>query len=327
MSITIVGGTFTVLHRGHRALLKEACRNSERVIVGLSTDVFSSATKGYETVSYEERERNLRAFFSETGCNAEIRPLSQESGTASDDPSFERIVVSEETLEVAVSINSERVGKNLNPLIIDTVPIELSDDFFPISSRRVLRNEIDSDGKRLIPLRIAVASGNSLKHEVVEQFFASHCSEVSIAVNNNYNTPEQPYGEDIMEMALRRAGSSKSEYDYSIGIEAGLIYNRISGNYMDIHACVVLDRYGNITTGLSSGFQVPEYLADIARSGMDLSKAYETVHGKADIGKSYGIAGVFSKGTMKRRAIIEESLRNAFIPRMSPYSYGLRYTE
>lgn len=327
MRITIVGGTFTVLHRGHRTLLREACRDSDKVIVGLSTDTFSSATKDYDTVPYEIRERNLMQFFSEINCSAEIRPLSQRSGTAAEDPSFGRIVVSEETHDVALSINNERKRKGLDPLTIDTVPMELSDDFFPVSSRRVLRKEIDPDGKRLVPLSVVISSENRLKREAVEKFFRSSGVEITLLINTDYRTPEQPFGEDITEMALKRAQSATGEYDYSIGIEAGLIYDRTAKCFMDIHACVVLDRYGNITTGLSSGFKVPDYLADIVRSGVDLSEAYEAAHGKADIGKNEGIVGVFSKGTLTRLELVEESLRNAFIPRRSPGAYGLLYSE
>ncbi len=325
MTITVVGGTFTIIHAGHKILLREACRNSDKVIVGLATDEFSESRKEYRTVPYETREKNLLAFFREEGCTAEIRPLTRSEGTASEDPSFERLVVSEETYSSALSINAKRKKNGLEPLLIEKVSVVLSRDFFPISSRRILGGEIDPEGSRKIPLRVVISSGNELKRSAVESFFKSEGVDLQLFENREYDTEEQPFGDDITAMALKRARSAGRDYDYSLGIEAGLMYDRAAGCYFDVHTCVVIDRHGNVTSGTSSGFQVPEYLIDRVKQGVDISRAYEWEHGTSDIGKHGGIVDVFSRGNLSRIDLINEAIRNAFIPRRSPYIYGLHY--
>lgn len=327
MTITVVGGTFSILHKGHRLLLGEACRESERVIIGLATDDFSASRKSYSPVPFETRKKNLESFFLNIGCTAEIRPLTRSEGTADTDPSFDRIVVSEETEEAARSINEKRKKNGLSPLVIDTVPVVLADDLFPVGSSRILGKEIDGEGKRLKPLAVSVASGNGQKLQAVKEYFESLGVATEVHSNMDYETNNQPFGEDITAMAYERAKSSRTGYDYSLGIEAGLVLDRASNKYFDVHVCVVLDRYRNLTTGMSSAFQVPGYLIDRVKTGIDVSLAYEKEHNVADIGKNEGIIGIFSGGKVTRHDLIEESIRNAFIPRHSPYSYGLSYSE
>lgn len=325
MKTTVVGGTFTIIHRGHRELLKEACRNTDRVIIGLSTDSFAKSSKNYSVPHYEERKEKIQRFLSNENCDVEIRPLSRAEGTAAEDPGFHRLVVSEETLPVASAINESRRKKGLNLLEISFVPVVLGQDLFPVSSRRIIGGIIDPEGKRLMPLSISIASANKLKEDTVKEFFNSLTEINEVRSRSNYDTIEQPFGEDISRMAVKRAQSCKSESDYNVGIEAGLMLDRTTGSYMDVHHCAVIDRYGNITTGQSSGFKVPDYIIDQVKLGVDVSKAYENVHGVSQIGAGGGIAGIYSSGHVKRKDLILESIRNAFIPRRSPYRYGLRF--
>ncbi len=326
MVITVVGGTFTVLHKGHRALLERAVQGSDLLIVGLTTDEFSSSTKKYRTVPYETRKKNLELFLEGLGQKFEIRPLEKREGTAVSDPSFQRLVVSAETYVSALAINEGRKKNGLTPLAIDTVPYILADDMFPVSSSRILSGEIDDDGKRLIPLRVAVATDNQLKKDAVASFFKEIAGNVEIISGTAYRTDKQPFGEDIPEMAARRSDVDMGS-DYTVGIEAGLEYERKLGSYLDVHVCIVKDRYGNRTIGKSSSFQVPASLADLVKKGHDLSEAFSIEHGTEDIGSKSGVVGYYSSDRVTRRDLIIESLRNAFIPRISPTDYDLKFRQ
>lgn len=324
MTVTVVGGTFTILHKGHRTLLERACKGSDRLVVGLSTDAFASLRKKYEVIPYDARKKNLESFLAGRGCEFEIKPLETREGSSAVDPSFDRMIVSEETYRSAVEINRIRSQRGLKELVIETVPIVLSDDLFPISSSRVLSGEIDENGKRLVPLKISVGTDNNLKLEAVREFFLSLVHNCTVEKTLSYKTEKQPFGEDISRNASLRAENAYG-YDYSLGIEAGITLDRLSGSYFDVHFCVVTDRYGNSTTGISSGFSVPDAIVDLVKTGLDVSEAFEKLMGKHSIGKEEGIVGYYSEGRIVRKDLILESIRNAFVPRYLPSHYGLEF--
>jgi pantetheine-phosphate adenylyltransferase len=60
--VVATGGTFDELHIGHLALLTKAFEVGNKVIIGISSDDFSSRVKNKKILShnYEERVKNLR---------------------------------------------------------------------------------------------------------------------------------------------------------------------------------------------------------------------------------------------------------------------------
>ncbi|HKJ97104.1 MAG TPA: DUF84 family protein, partial [Thermoplasmataceae archaeon] len=219
----------------------------------------------------------------------------------------------------AEKINGARKRNGLEPMRILVVPYVIAEDLFPISSTRIIEGEIDEDGRRIKPVRIAVATGNSLKVEAVKTVFSSFMSNISVEQNSEFNTEEnQPMGDQVIELAYERAIFSLKDYDYSVGIEAGLFRNRFNDTYYDVHCAVVIDRNGELTTGFSSGFQVPESLVREVKRGLDLSSAFEKHQGTAGIGAREGLVGFLSDERVLRSDLIAESIRNALIPRMKP---------
>jgi pantetheine-phosphate adenylyltransferase len=79
----------------------------------------------------------------------EIESLSDRFGSALD-ADFDAIVVSEETLPVAVEINRMRREKKLRKVDIHQITCVLAEDGRWISSTRIWRGEIDVHG-HLIP--------------------------------------------------------------------------------------------------------------------------------------------------------------------------------
>jgi len=144
----LLGGTFEVLHAGHKKLLNRALRFSD-VTIGLSTDSFARKSKRRKVLSFTKRKANLWRFFGKRASRVKIFPLEDKFGIAPDDELAEAIVVSEETKPSALKINSLRKKKGIAPLKIISVSVVLAYDGKKISSERVLSGEIDAQGRKL----------------------------------------------------------------------------------------------------------------------------------------------------------------------------------
>lgn len=145
----IIGGTFDLLHGGHKKILKTAFKIGEKVIIGLTSDEFASRFRIGKVSPYEKRRTALKNFIKKFKKSFEIIKIHDNYGIATLDPEVDCIVVSEETLLRAEEINAIRFKKGLEKLVIVVIPIILAENGKPISSDRILAKEIDSEGKVL----------------------------------------------------------------------------------------------------------------------------------------------------------------------------------
>ncbi len=143
-----VGGTFEVLHKGHRALLAKAFSFGGSVLIGLTSDMLANMSRGRRVRPYQEREWALRSYLDRTypARDYEIRMIDDRFGPADDMEDLQVLVVSENTYATGVEINEVRESRDLAPLTLVTIPQVLADDGKPISSTRVLSGECDEDG-------------------------------------------------------------------------------------------------------------------------------------------------------------------------------------
>jgi len=145
----MVGGTFDPLHDGHRRLLDrsfELAGSSGRVVIGLTTDTFASR-KVHPIRPFPDRKADLETYIAGKHYppNWLIEPLSDRFGSAIESD-FDAIVVSEETLPVAVEINKIRREKGGRKVDIHQISCVLAEDGRWISSTRIYRGEIDVHG-------------------------------------------------------------------------------------------------------------------------------------------------------------------------------------
>ncbi len=163
-----------------------------------------------------------------------------------------------------------------------------------------------------------------MKYDVLNDFLKSQMKNFNLIKNINYNIQsEQPFGSDTMLFATERAMQGLEDNDYSVGVESGIFYNKINDVYYDFHYCSVIDKYSRITTGASSGFEIPEDIIELVKSGVDISQAIESLYGIQDIGKKDGIIGIITEYNIKRYDLIFEAVRNAFMVRLRPDLYNI----
>jgi pantetheine-phosphate adenylyltransferase len=145
-----MGGTFDVLHRGHRKLLKEAFSVGRKVMIGVTSDAFVRRLhKPHKVDPYVDRKRDLERLLSRWRLisRAQIVPLDDRFGPTVSSSTIRALIVSKRTIETAHEINRIRRKKGLKPL--DVIPIDLimADDRRPISSTRIRRGRIDREGR------------------------------------------------------------------------------------------------------------------------------------------------------------------------------------
>lgn len=145
----VIGGTYDMIHKGHKRILETGFLISEEVVIGLTSDDFAMRFRVEEVLPFEKRRENLERFVEGFGKEYRIIKIDDAYGIATIDPEIDCIVASEETLLRASEINAIRFKKGLNKLTIVVVPIILAGDGKPISSDRINSGEIDEDGNVL----------------------------------------------------------------------------------------------------------------------------------------------------------------------------------
>ncbi len=142
-----VGGTFDKFHQGHERLLEEAFNIGEKIVIGVTSNKFAEKKGNIENCS--KRMDNLGNFLSSKHDNFHIARLDDAHGSTIYEADFEAIVVSKETEPMAIEINKIRKDKEMNELDIIAISFVNADDGIPISSTRIRKGEIDTEGHLL----------------------------------------------------------------------------------------------------------------------------------------------------------------------------------
>lgn len=146
--LVAMGGTFDIIHKGHITLLKHAFEISSKVIIGLTSDELAIRRGKKLNNNYEKRFENLENIIKNNFPNSgyHISKLDDDFGPAVLEENVQALVVSEETSYQGPKLNQLRNEKDLPPLEVIVVPMELADDGKRISSTRIRNSEIDSKG-------------------------------------------------------------------------------------------------------------------------------------------------------------------------------------
>jgi pantetheine-phosphate adenylyltransferase len=143
------GGTFDHLHRGHAALLTKSFEAGDAVVIGVTSDAFAKKQGKSPDQTYEERVRALERFIHRSfpGRRYIIAGLDDYFGPGIASPEVEAIVVSGETAKRVHIANALRKEKGYPPLETVVIDYVLAEDSKIISSTRIRKGEIDSEGR------------------------------------------------------------------------------------------------------------------------------------------------------------------------------------
>jgi inosine/xanthosine triphosphatase len=330
-----VGGSFNILHAGHRKLLEAAVReaNGAEVVVGLTSDRLSM--KGYERPGFEARRRRVGGALKSLGCmrfsvrhlDSEYAPELAGRGESPSARGVSVIVVSEDTVRTAERLNRERRRNGLGALRIVPVPLVLAYDSIPIAARRVAAGEIDEMGRLRRPLKVAVGSTNPVKIAAVRDV-AGRVFRGNRVLVYGIDPPRfkaQPWGEETKKGAVARAKAAMRSVggsDYGVGVEAGVFEEM--GLLMDVQWCAIVDKRGEVTMGHGPGFLYPDEMARHLRRGRSVSQATQSELGKRQIGRKEGAIGVLTKGHLDRKRLTESAVVAALAPRLHRMSDAVR---
>jgi len=314
-----LGGTFNVLHKGHRALIDLAFKLGDRVTIGISSDDFAGEERK-EVNPFAERKKALTEYLSSKEKPWELEILNDPMGSAAKDKEMEILIASPGSERRAREINLVRERNGLSPLRIVVVPCVLAEDYLPISSTRILSGEMDLEGRLSRPIQVAVGSLNPVKMGAVETVMKRVLRDCEVrGVRAITKVKSQPFEGSTISGAVQRAKAALVRADLGVGIEAG-VFEREDGLY-DVQYCAIVDKAGWLTIGHGSGFRYPEQVANLVKEGKDVSEAFALLYGEEDIGRRKGAIGFLTEGLLTRQQLTEQSVMAAMVPRIKTELY------
>lgn len=142
----VLGGTFDLLHKGHKSFLKSAFLNATKVTIGLTSDSMASK-KGKLYQNYKTRRVEIVKYLNNNGFNNwQIVKINDLFGFAHEDITMDSILVSRETKSGAQKINNYRKRLGFKGLKILVIAQIMAEDGKKISSGRIKNGEINRDG-------------------------------------------------------------------------------------------------------------------------------------------------------------------------------------
>ena len=163
----ILGGTFTPIHNGHRALLHKAFQTASHdgagdghVVVALTSTELAAETRsdpshvemlGAYAVRKAALDDELDRLAAAYTASYDIHRLEDALGPAATREDVDALVASPEAKaqQRAYELNEQRREDGLRPLEVHTPPFVTAEDGTRISSTRIRNGEIDVHGRLL----------------------------------------------------------------------------------------------------------------------------------------------------------------------------------
>jgi len=147
------GGTFDLLHKGHKSFLAQVVKLADKVIVGVTSDSYVSKFKIDNYEDFKTREKNVYEFLKTLSApnKIEILEINDIYGPVlSKDFKAGAMAVTPQTNRTAIGINEKRVEMGLPALSIEVLEMDPAEDGGFISSTRIRNGEINRDGRLYI---------------------------------------------------------------------------------------------------------------------------------------------------------------------------------
>lgn len=309
------GGTFERIHAGHRRLIRKAFQLGDEVFIGITSDSFAQKRKSYNVSPLEERKKRLILFLRAEGySNYHIAEIEDEFGPAVEGD-FDMIIVSEGTVETARELNKRRREMGLKPLSITMVSHVLAQDCTPIKSSRILSGEIDEEGTLLRPVVVNVGSKEKVEIWSARDVFMKVFEKIEIhGIAVPSDVPDQPWDEDPIQCAVRRAKACLKDADFGVGVASGLLSAGNEPPFVRTY-CAIVDKRNELTLGHSAGYVPPGQPIEQAKKGTAIEKARGELS-EENLEDSGGAIDYWSLGMIKENDLMRQAIAMALIPRL-----------
>ncbi len=172
-------------------------------------------------------------------------------------------------------------------------------------------------------MKVHVGTENRVKKKAVEnvfrKVFGNEVEVKKIAVDTG--VPEQPFGEQVIKGAIKRAEKALTDANFGVGIEAGLIWNPYLETHFDVQYCAIIDDSKKITIGHGPGFVYPKKVLTEVKNGQTVGQVMNQISGQKNLGGKQGAIGYLSKGLLTRTKLCEQAVLMALIPRIKGELY------
>jgi inosine/xanthosine triphosphatase len=129
----------------------------------------------------------------------------------------------------------------------------------------------------------------------------------------------EPWGDEVEKGAKERARGSLGQFDFGVGIEAGIFEH--NGGLYDVQFCAILDRMSRFTIGHGLGFRYPPNVEDLLKDGSSVGRIFHELYGQERGGRGEGAIGFLTHGMLKRGELTEQSVIAAMVPRIRKELY------
>jgi len=150
--LVALGGTFDLLHAGHRHLLSEAFKLGDTVLIGVTSDrLVATLHKKHQVRPFSSRVRDLNRFLRTRrwSTRARVTSLREPYGPAARRKKLQALIVSKGTVASGRRLNRLRRRNGLQPLDLFVVNLLKATNGKPISTTRIRKGEIDLQGRAL----------------------------------------------------------------------------------------------------------------------------------------------------------------------------------
>lgn len=150
-NLVACGGTFDLFHAGHKAFIEQVLSQSEKVILGITNDLYVKSFKdGNNIESFEFRRNAVQDFLNSIGAKdrVEISAIDNFYGPLlTSDFNVQAVAVTSQTASMAAKINQKRKENNLSELEVIVLPLQTAEDGKVISATRIRNGEINRKGR------------------------------------------------------------------------------------------------------------------------------------------------------------------------------------
>lgn len=211
----ICGGTFDLLHEGHKAFLRFAFTMGEHVLLGLTSDEYAQRIKNEHISLFKNRKKALESFLEKENVLSRLQIVKIDSKfdeTQIKNTKDTALLVSYETYPTALQINDERQKNNLEPLDLLLFPLVSSSISEKLSSSDIREGVINAQGM-LMPEKIFTSKTLVLSETLRKLLQKPYGKLFTNGVLNEYRkNPEK----------IVTVGDATTKYFHSLGIRQQL---------------------------------------------------------------------------------------------------------